>query len=162
MSDLHALIYVSTAVRQPTQADLDRLIARARVRNLEQGVTGLLLCAHGNFMQYLEGGEAGMATVYAAIQADPLHRGLVELLREPIQERVFEEWAMGFRSISAFGVANPVQLDRVFRARVDPELCTPKAAHTLLWNFWNKGSVGAGAMAIASAASRSMPVQART
>ena len=141
MSDLHALVYVSTAVRQLTQADIDRLLANARRRNLREGVTGLLLYSHGNFMQYLEGGEAGMATVYDAIKADPLHSGIVELLREPIDCREFEEWAMGFRSISAFGLANPVQVDRVFRSRVDPEICRPSAAHTLLWKFWNKGSV---------------------
>ena len=116
-------------------------IEHARARNLRECVTGLLLYAHGNFMQYLEGSEPGVARVYAAVKADPLHKGIVELLREPIDAREFEEWSMGFRSISAFGVANPVQVDRVFRARVDPERCKPTAAHSLLWKFWNKGSV---------------------
>ena len=78
MAQLHALVYVSTARHRLSLDEIDHLLERARVRNEREGVTGVLLYNDGNFMQYLEGPAAGMSVVYAAIQRDALHAGLIE------------------------------------------------------------------------------------
>jgi hypothetical protein len=139
MAELHALVYVSTASHPLSQAEINHLLERARARNAQQQVTGVLLYSHGNFMQYLEGPAAGMAIVYQAIRADRLHHGIIELLREPIAEREFADWSMAFRSVSAFGVSNPVSFDSLFIPKIDPAVSAATGTHRLLWKFWNKG-----------------------
>lgn len=148
MIDLQSLVYVSTAVRPLSRPEIDHLLERARARNKQEGVTGVLLYSHGNFMQYLEGPACGLAKVYEVIVADRQHRGIIELVREPIQSREFADWSMAFRSISAFGLSNPVELDAMFSAVRVPARSTPSVGYTLLSKFWNKG-IGPGGVQIA-------------
>ena len=140
MSDLHALVYVSSASHRVTAPEINHLLERARARNAQEHVTGVLLYSHGNFMQYLEGPAAGMAKVYEAIRADKLHHGIIELLREPIVSREFADWSMAFRSVSAFGMSSPEKFDSAFIPMVDPAVAAPSLTHSLLWKFWNKGT----------------------
>lgn len=148
--DLEALVYVSTAMHLLSVAEIDHLMERARARNLQEGVTGVLLYSHGNFMQYLEGSASTLTKIFDIIKADPLHRNIIELLHEPILSRAFGEWSMAFRSISAFGMSMPPQLDAAFSAQQSPAVRSSSASHKLLWNFWNKG-VCAGAAQTAGA-----------
>jgi hypothetical protein len=72
------------------------LLAAARQRNEAAGVTGVLLHHDGSFFQYLEGPAQGLAPIFKIIRASRLHRGLVELLDQPVRSRLFPEWLMGF------------------------------------------------------------------
>ena len=139
MSDLQALLYVSTAAHRLCPEELNHLLERAQARNAREQVTGVLLYSHGNFMQYLEGSAAGIATVYEAIKADRLHHGIIELMHEPIATREFAEWTMAFRSVSAFGMSSPEKFDQLFVPKIDPTVAAPSGTHRLLWKFWNKG-----------------------
>jgi hypothetical protein len=141
MADLHALVYVSSATRLLSTVELNQLLAAARVRNAQEGVTGVLLYSHGNFMQYLEGPAAGMRHVYDIIKADAKHAAIIELLREPIRSREFSEWSMGFRDISAFGKANPPNIDAAILSARPARSQADSAAHVLLRKFWDKGGV---------------------
>jgi hypothetical protein len=145
--ELYALVYLSTAARQVALNELMPLVDAARRRNQQEGITGVLLYSHGNFMQYLEGPACGLAKVYEVIMGDRQHRGIIELLREPIQSREFADWSMAFRSISAFGISNPVELDAVFSPRSTHNWVCSSAARTLLSKFWNKG-IGPGGVQI--------------
>jgi hypothetical protein len=51
---LQALTCVSSARGPMTGAGLQNLLQRARANNRREGVTGVLLYADGNFMQYIE------------------------------------------------------------------------------------------------------------
>jgi len=73
MADLYSLVYVSTATRLLAMDDIGRLLEKARQRNLDQDVTGVLLYSDGNFMQCLEGPAARLAGVYETIKSDSLH-----------------------------------------------------------------------------------------
>ena len=141
MTELHALVYVSTATRSLSAEELHHLLDRARARNSREGVTGVLLYSHRNFIQYLEGPASGIEKVYAIIKADPQHHGIIELMHEPIQSREFSDWSMAFRDISAFGIASPPEIDRVFEAAGSAGSCPASAGHVFLSKFWNKGSV---------------------
>lgn len=141
MIDLQSLIYVSSAVHPLSRGEIDRLLECARARNTREGITGVLLYSHGNFMQYLEGPADNLANVYEIIRADSKHQGIIELLREPILQREFADWSMAFRSITAFGVSNPLELDAKFSPRSAQAWSGSSAAYTLLSKFWNKGIV---------------------
>lgn len=93
------LVYVSTAVAPFSKAELLALLARSRENNAASGITGMLLYKDGNFMQVLEGEEDAVLATHARIGRDPRHRGLMTLLQEPIAERRFSEWSMGFRDL---------------------------------------------------------------
>lgn len=141
---LEAVLYVSTATRWLTAAELERLLKEARQRNLECGVTGVLLYSYGNFMQYFEGPAEGVTEVYEVIRRSALHQGLIELLHEPIDAREFDDWTMAFRDISAFGVSDPPAIDRTFAGGPSETPMHASAARRLLTRFWNKGGVRSG------------------
>lgn len=98
---LEALAYTSSAQGSFSEADLEALLARARERNRELGVTGALLYHDGCFFQYFEGPPASVAAVYERIRLSPLHRGLIELMRAPAWRRTFSDWQMGFTHVPA-------------------------------------------------------------
>lgn len=136
---LYAIVYVSTAARVLSLGELRHLQERAQVRNQREQVTGILLFSEGTFMQYLEGPAAGLAKVYEFIKADPHHYGIVDLVREPIPEREFSDWAMAFRVVGAMGQSSETSQDealmRCLLATDEPV----SAARQLLLRFWNRG-----------------------
>jgi hypothetical protein len=139
--DLSALVYVSKASRPLTEVDLSHLLDRARTRNAQEEVTGVLLYSHGNFIQYLEGSHSAIERVYTVIKADPQHHGIIELMREPIQSREFSHWSMAFRNIRAFGLASPPEIDEIFEAAGSAGIRPASVAQVFLSKFWNKGSL---------------------
>ena len=96
MSSLHCIVYVSTATVPMSTPQLESLLVEARELNLRSRVTGVLLYSDGDFMQYFEGDEEALHATYARIRNSRRHRGLIELLKEPIPTRRFQGWQMGF------------------------------------------------------------------
>ena len=138
-SDLYAIVYVSTAARPVPLDELMRLLDGARRRNAEEGVTGVLLYSDTSFMQYLEGPAAGLSRVYDIIKRHPLHYGLIDLVREPIAEREFADWAMAFHMVGAFGRSSPAKQDALLADRLRITSRPPSPACGLLSEFWFKG-----------------------
>lgn len=132
---LHSLIYMSSAVHLPTQAEIEHLLTRARIRNQREQVTGVLLYDEGSFMQVIEGPQEGIERVFSAVLADPLHHSVLELLREPIEERDFDGWSMAYRAIGV-GLVNP---DDALSAKLQAPQGDLSAVHHLLASFWNGG-----------------------
>lgn len=106
--DLIQLIYVSNAQNEMATAELESLLAVAARNNSACGVTGMLLYAHGSFLQILEGEATAVDTTFAHICRDPRHTNIFILAREAIGERSFARWSMGFRHLGhADSVAHP-------------------------------------------------------
>lgn len=91
------LIYVSTAAAEWPPEVLTEILDASVRHNREKNITGLLLYRRGSFMQVLEGEAADVDELYRRIGRDPRHYHLIELLREPLAERNFARWSMGFR-----------------------------------------------------------------
>lgn len=131
------LIYVSSATRPFAQADLIALLELSRQKNESVGITGLLLYRDGNFMQALEGEEPAVVATHARINQDVRHGGLITLLKEPIAQRTFGEWSMGFRNLESAEVRSlpgySEFLNEDWRGR--PMQQTPHRAMTLLQVF---------------------------
>jgi hypothetical protein len=135
---LYAVVYVSTAARALSADELAHIGHRSQVRNVAEGVTGLLLHANGAFMQYLEGPAAGLSRVYAVIKTDPQHYGVIDLLREPVPEREFAGWTMAVRDVGARGQASAAQQYGLLSGQPEPRVA-PSAARQLLVGFWSRG-----------------------
>ena len=102
MPRLFHVIYVSSAVKLYSRAELHDLLAVCVRNNSRTEVTGMLLYKEGNFMQVLEGEETTVRRLQKTIENDRRHR-VMELLSGILPERNFPTWAMGFRDLTAAG-----------------------------------------------------------
>lgn len=98
---LVALIYTSRPVQPMGAVELGHLLLQARLFNAQVQVTGVLLHDHAQFLQYIEGPAESIETVYQRICASNRHTEVRTLMREPIAERLFPDWQMGFAETAA-------------------------------------------------------------
>lgn len=94
------VIYVSTATEPLSTGQFREILNVARQRNDKLGLTGLLLYAHGRFMQVLEGPELAVREVFGSIQGDFRHKNIDTLRFEDKESRHFPDWRMGFRNFT--------------------------------------------------------------
>jgi hypothetical protein len=136
-AELLQAAYVSTATVPWTQAELLTALAQFRARNLERGITGMLLHCNGTFMQVLEGPAEVVDELLARIARDPRHHGYMQLLRRPIRSREFDGWSMGFRNLSSEDLSGvPGWSDFLGPQRGALETAdAPGRAHRLLQSF---------------------------
>ncbi len=96
---MHYIIYMSTAVKPFTDAELKELLVKSRSDNLRDNITGMLLYSRGSFVQVIEGPKENIDTLYTKILADKRHRGILELANKAFELRNFPNWSMGFKVI---------------------------------------------------------------
>lgn len=98
----HRLVYVSrNLMLRCDSADVEPVVATSVERNGKVGVTGLLLVHAGCFVQVLEGPYRGVMETYGRILHDKRHDQCRLLSAEPAAERLFGDWAMCARRLSA-------------------------------------------------------------
>jgi hypothetical protein len=95
MSDLYALVYVSTATQLMTETELEKLLIEVNELNRQNNLTGVLLYNQGDFMQCLEGPEPALRETFKRISASSRHSGVFCLFDERIEQRSFPDWQMG-------------------------------------------------------------------
>lgn len=92
-------IYASRAIGNPGEAGVRALLEHARRKNETLGITGILLLIDDSFFQVLEGQAEAVDATYEVIARDPRHDRVTQIIREPIAQRSFAEWSMGFASV---------------------------------------------------------------
>jgi hypothetical protein len=122
MENLIHVIYVSSAVPEISEHDTVQFLNEARKANRKNDVSGLMLYIGGSFLQLLEGEATKVDMVCSAIFQDK--REMRMILREPIAEREFPEWTMGFEAVEPLEAARllgePLLFDSVSRvARIE-------------------------------------------
>ena len=134
--DLDSLVYVSSATRLLSLEEIGYLLNRARERNKEYGITGVLLYIGGNFMQYIEGPKDNLDIIYKIIQEDDKHTGLFLVSQEAIEKRQFGDWAMAYQTIDVEGyVGSPGERKLIEMLLEFPEV-KPTSARKVLQSFW--------------------------
>lgn len=96
---LVSLIYSSDATAPLEQDDLDQLVEHSRINNAERGLTGMLLYRDKRFLQVLEGSFVAVHALMDHLQTDERHSNVRVLLEEPILQRQFADWSMGFSRV---------------------------------------------------------------
>ena len=91
---LTTLIYRSQLSLTCTSAALSALVEQARIRNTEQGISGILLSRGHDVLQILEGTEQSVVALFNTIRADDRHTGVVELMRDYGPRRRFDNVGM--------------------------------------------------------------------
>jgi hypothetical protein len=79
-----------------SSAELKHILASAIRNNSKRGITGGLIFNRRFFGQVLEGERVTVMKLFAAIQSDPRHKDIVIVEREPVSERLFGAWSMGY------------------------------------------------------------------
>ncbi|MBB5395467.1 BLUF domain-containing protein [Mucilaginibacter sp. AK015] len=100
------IVYISTAVKLMEDEQLVNLLNSARNMNLKHQVTGVLLYSEGTFIQVLEGNSSDVDHILSKIETDSRHKNLITLVDEPITERNFPEWSMGFYTPNADNITH--------------------------------------------------------
>ncbi|MFF0911904.1 BLUF domain-containing protein [Microbacterium enclense] len=96
---LATVVYTSTATQPFDSSALSDLLRQSRANNFAADLTGMLLYRGGRFIQVLEGPSAVIDDLMATIGQDSRHADMRVLLREPIAERSFGDWTMGYEPI---------------------------------------------------------------
>lgn len=107
---MHQILYVSAAHSSVGPAEVDRILAKARQRNAELGVTGLLLVIEQSFLQLLEGEKGVLEDLMARIGRDPRHTRVLRLLEREVPARQLPSWSMGY-----FRPASEAEMPDAFR-----------------------------------------------
>ena len=89
------LMYASRALATVDQDQLHAILRKSKANNPALGVTGVLCCSGGIFLQVLEGGRSAVNRLYNRIAVDPRHTQVELMSYEEIGERRFAGWAMG-------------------------------------------------------------------
>lgn len=129
------LVYASAAARRMSRDEVLKLLAVARVKNEALGVTGMLLYLEDSFFQVLEGEAGAVRTLYARIEQDDRHAHVVKLLEEPIEERTFARWSMGYADVTRLELASIPGLNDFLDAGPSFSEIGPGRARSLLSAF---------------------------
>lgn len=132
-----SLIYASTATKLFTQQELVELLETSQKNNVKTDITGMLLYRGGNFIQVIEGEPDAVLELYEIIKEDPRHKDVTLLSKDPIKNRQFPNWSMGFRNIDQMTVAELQGFTDFLSDEFTPEFFRekPARAYILLLNF---------------------------
>lgn len=99
--ELVHLIYTSAAKQKDlSPEELETILHSSRVNNEKADITGILLFQDGCFFQVLEGDRQTIEPLYRKISFDRRHTNCMKLIIEPIEERCFGQWSMGYPKIT--------------------------------------------------------------
>ena len=90
------IVYVSTAVKLMHENQLMDILHNSRLHNAALNISGVLLYSEGTFIQVLEGKDGVIDALYSRIEGDRRHTNVIKLIDEPITEKSFAQWLMGF------------------------------------------------------------------
>jgi hypothetical protein len=89
------MIYVSLADHAMSPAELRELLEQSRAYNREHGITGLLIYRDREFLQFIEGEQDELLSLYERIERDTRHQQVHLIWDGPIAARTCGDWAMG-------------------------------------------------------------------
>lgn len=96
---LVSFVYVSFASDDMTDEELLAILTTARAKNQTLDVTGMLLYHERFFVQALEGEEGVVDELFEKIRTDPRHHDVFAVYKQPIEQRTFKNWTMGFNKL---------------------------------------------------------------
>lgn len=83
----YTICYVSTITNFIEDLDIKRLFKNFVEKNIENNISGILLYNSGNFLQYLEGNEQDVKTLYyKKICVDNRHKSPIVILEKKINK----------------------------------------------------------------------------
>lgn len=100
MSNLFRLVYTSFKKPICDDGEVKKILEACEENNLKKEITGILLHSDSRFIQYLEGPEKEVLSLFELIQEDYRHTSIKLRSVGEIENRLFPSWAMGFKDLS--------------------------------------------------------------
>nr|WP_294944723.1 BLUF domain-containing protein [uncultured Mucilaginibacter sp.] len=94
------LVYLSTSTTLLSDDELLDILKASRRNNKAHNVSGVLLYCEGTFIQVLEGADFDVDAIFAKLEKDTRHKNIIVMMNEPLKQRNFAGWAMGFASVN--------------------------------------------------------------
>lgn len=95
----YAICYVSTA-NGLDEFQVQKLLSTTESKNNKQNISGILIHNSGNFLQYIEGSEENVKSLYyEKICKDTRHKNSIVLIEKSIRDLYFIGYEIGFTSI---------------------------------------------------------------
>lgn len=110
---MYFLIYSSYSSFEFNHGDLKELLVLSRERNKRSGISGMLLFIKGKFIQFLEGEENEVKSLYTKINHDKRHTSVVILREGRIDERLFINWSMAFSPVTPEELASGEGFEKI-------------------------------------------------
>jgi hypothetical protein len=133
-ASLHRLVYYSrNRIAEPSEqalATLRAILDASRTHNARCGVTGALMFNSGCFAQVLEGPLGHVEETFERIQQDERHGDVSLLALDPVADRSFPNWSMGFVGASLEDAERFETLGR--QSDFDPARLTGERLHEIL------------------------------
>lgn len=92
---LHQLIYTSHCKYLAPDV-IESIIVAAHKNNQEFDISGVLVLIDHTFFQVLEGPKDAITDLFEIIKQDRRHERVERLSIQPITERAFPDWTMGY------------------------------------------------------------------
>lgn len=86
----YAICYVSTAVKDFSVDEVQKIFNHAKQKNISNDVKGLLLYSKGNFFQVLEGDKEFVLPLFSKIEKDPRHHTIIQVVGKDISQGSFD------------------------------------------------------------------------
>ncbi|MEM7292297.1 MAG: BLUF domain-containing protein [Pseudomonadota bacterium] len=97
---IHCIYCSAAADRALTPAELEAILEQSRRNNAKRNMTGILLFDDGAFFQVLEGDRKAVDSLFKKLKTDTRHTRINKLISEPIEERSFGDWSMGYPKLT--------------------------------------------------------------
>ncbi|WP_421853617.1 BLUF domain-containing protein [Novosphingobium sp.] len=92
---LETFVYCSRAAEGIDDSAVDQIIAFSQARNVDRGITGVLVFGSGIFFQWVEGPPAEVQTLITGLYGDARHFDIVQLDRSvDMRDRIYPGWEM--------------------------------------------------------------------
>lgn len=102
MQPLYRLTYFSTPKDGLAEADILSILKAARSSNTKTNISGFLTFHEHCFLQVLEGSRESLSDTFVRISRDPRHHHIVLMGFEPIDQRAFPAWSMGYLPLTNY------------------------------------------------------------
>jgi hypothetical protein len=90
------IVYASQATALIDAETVHAILLASRKNNPQRSITGLLYCSGNVFVQFLEGPEAAIMSMYLRLLEDPRHNNINLLSTELCSDRLFADWDMAY------------------------------------------------------------------
>ena len=101
MEQLVHVIYPCAGPAEMQKQEVLTLVKQARIANRKHDISGMLLYIGGIVLQSFEGEPRMVSAVCSTLFRDKPRMRVTQIVREPIGEREFPEWTMGFSTVDA-------------------------------------------------------------
>mgnify|MGYP000489422662 CR=1 FL=1 len=98
---IYQIIYTSKLRPGMGEKTVKKIAVQSRERNLEYGITGVLMFANGMALQVIEGEQDAVEALWRQITRDTRHREVMMLVDHHAEKRAFEGMPLALKIITS-------------------------------------------------------------